>query len=149
VVLAGLAQLTPERIATITYNPNNPTRIDSVVAGLSYTLTSAGKGPSLVEATLETNPTGGDNETAWIPVPNGTAVLQLKPLSICSVWRYELHLNELNVPKHQALQLVIREFELLPADMRNAQGQTLCSIGRPVSGLQLVYAGILNVPPIH
>lgn len=36
VVLADLAQLTPERTATIAYNPKNPTNIDIAVAGLSY-----------------------------------------------------------------------------------------------------------------
>jgi hypothetical protein len=149
VVLADLAQLTPERTATITYNPKNPTNINIVVAGLSYSATSGGKGPSLVEATLESNPTGADQETAWIPVPKGTVVLQSKPLGNYNVWRYQLHLHRLKAPKHQALRLVIREFEILQADERNAQGQLMYSIGRPITGRRLVYAEILKVPPIH
>ncbi|MGA8183615.1 MAG: hypothetical protein WB819_08225, partial [Terriglobia bacterium] len=150
VVLADLAQLTPERTATITYNPKNPTDIDIAVAGLSYSASSAGKGPSLVEATVETNPTGGGDETAWIPVPSGTVVLQPKPLGIYNVWRYQLHLHKLKVPKHQALRLVIREYEILQADMVNEQGQLMYSIGpRPITGRRLVYAEILKVPPIH
>ena len=149
VVLADLAQLTPERTATITYNPNNPTNIDIAVAGLSYSASSAGKGPSLVEATIESNPTSADNETAWIPVPNGTVVLQPKPLGIYNVWRYQLHLHKLKVPKHQALRLVIREFEILPADATNEQGQLMYTMGKPFEGRRLVYAEILKVPPIH
>ena len=150
VVLADLAQLTPERTATITYNPKNPTNIDIVVAGLSYSATSAGKGPSLVQATIETNLNGPDDEMGWIPVPDGTVVLQSKPLGIYNVWRYQLHLHRLKVPKKQALRLVIKEFEILQADMKNAQGQFMYSIGRrPITGRRLVYAEILKVPPIH
>ena len=149
VVLADLAQLTPERTATITYNPKNPTDIDIAVAGLSYSASSAGKGPSLVEATIETNPTGGDDETAWIPLPNGTVVLQPKPLGIYNVWRYQMRLHKLQVPKHQALRLVIREFEILPADALNEQGQLMYTMGKPFEGRRLVYAEILKVPPIH
>ncbi len=149
VVLADLAQLTPERTATITYNPKNPTDIDIVVAGLSYSAGSAGKGPSLVEATIETNPTGGGDETAWIPLPNGTVVMQPKPLGIYNVWRYQMRLHKLQVPKHQALRLVIREFEILPADAVNEQGQLMYTMGKPFEGRRLVYAEILKVPPIH
>ena len=149
VVLADLAQLTPERTATITYNPNNPTNIDIVVAGLSYSATSAGKGPSLVEATLEYNPAGADDELGWVPVPNGTVVMQPKPLGIYNVWRYELRLHKLKVPKNKALRLVIKEFELLEADYRNAQWQLQYSMGQPFTGRRLVYAEIMKVPPIH
>ncbi|HET7100459.1 MAG TPA: hypothetical protein VFJ52_04850, partial [Terriglobia bacterium] len=63
-----------------------------------------------MEAAVETNPTGGGDETAWIPAPNGTVILQPKPLGIYNVWRYQLHLNKLKVPRHQALRLVIREY---------------------------------------
>ncbi len=149
VVLADLAQLTPERTATITYNPKNPTNIDIAVAGLSYSASSAGKGPSLVEATIESNPTGSGDETAWIPVPNGTVVLQSKPLGIYNVWRYQMRLHKLQVPKHQALRLVIREYEILPADALNEQGQLMYTMGKPFEGRRLVYAEILKVPPIH
>jgi hypothetical protein len=149
VVLADLVQLTPERTATITYNPNNPTKIDIVVGGLSYSATSAGKGPSLVEATIETNPAGPDDEMGWIPVTDGTVVLQSKPLGLYNVWRYELRPQRLKVPKHQALRLVIKEFEILPADSKNAQGQLMYSMGKPFEGRRLVYAEILKVPPLR
>ena len=93
VVLADLAQLTPDRTATMVYKPNNPKKIDLVVAGLSYAASSAGKGPSLVEATLESNPSGPDNELGWVPVPNGTVVMQPKLIGgpkpfgdISSIW---------------------------------------------------------------
>ena len=149
VVLADLAQLTPERTAAIVYNPKNPTKIDIMVAGLSYSATSAGKGPSLVEATLEYNPAGADDELGWVPVPNGTVVMQPKPLGIYNVWRYELRMHKLKVPKNQALRLVIKEFELLEADYRNEQGQLMYSMGQPFTGRRLVYAEIMKVPPIH
>ncbi len=149
VVLADLAQLTPERTATITYDPSNPTNIDIVVAGLSYSSSSAGKGPSLVEGTLETNPSGADDDTAWIPIPDGTVVLQAKPLGIYSVWRYQLRLHRLKVPKHQALRLVIKEYEILQADARVKQGQALLAARGPITGQRLVYAEVLRVPPIH
>ncbi|TAM81020.1 MAG: hypothetical protein EPN47_14160 [Acidobacteria bacterium] len=149
VVLADLAQLTPERTAAITYDPNNPNDVDIVIAGLSYSSTSAGKGPSLVEATLETNPTSTDDETAWIPVPDGTMVLQAKPLGIYSVWRYRLRLHRLKVPKNQALRLVIKEYDILQADAINQQGRAVLAARGPVTGQRLVYAEVLKVPPIH
>ena len=149
VVLADLAQLTPERTATITYNPKNPTKIDIVVAGLSYSATQAAKGPSLMEATIETNPAGPDDELGWRPVPDGTVVLQSKPLGLYNVWRYELRPHRVKAPRHQALRLVIKEFELLPADAKNAQGQLMYSMGKPFEGRRLVYAEILKVPPLR
>jgi len=148
VVLADLAQLTSDRTATIVYNPKNPKKIDLIVAGLSYSASSAGRGPSLVEATLETNPAGADAELGWMPVPNGTVVLEAKPFGLQSIWRYQLHLGKLKVPKLQALRLVIKEFEILQADYQPGQGKIMMATGRPITGRRLIYAEILKVPPI-
>jgi len=148
VVLADLAQLTPDRTAIMVYNPKNPKKIDLVVAGLSYSASSAGRGPSLVEATVETNPAGADNELGWVPVPNGTVVLQPKLIGLQTVWKYQLHLGKLKVPKLQALRLVIKEFEVLDADYRNEQERMTMVARRPITGRRLIYAEILKVPPI-
>jgi hypothetical protein len=148
VVLADLAQLTPDRTAMMVYNPKNPKKIDLVVAGLSYSARSAGKGPSLVEATVETNPAGADNQLGWVPVPNGTVVLEPNLIGQQTVWKYQLHLGKLKVPKLQALRLVIKEFEVLDADRRTEPGQILFATGQPMTGRRLIYAEILKVPPI-
>ncbi|HUZ47355.1 MAG TPA: hypothetical protein VMW54_12035 [Terriglobia bacterium] len=148
VVLADLAQLTPDRTAVMVYNPKHPKKIDLVVAGLTYAASSAGKGPSLLEASVESNPSGADNELGWVPLPNATAVMQPKLIGQQTVWKYQFHLDKLKPPKRQALRLVIKEFEVLDADRRAEAGEILFATGQPMTGRRLVYAEILKMPPI-
>ncbi len=148
VVLADLAQLTPDRTAVMVYKPQNPKKINLVVAGRSYAASSASKGPSLMEVTVESNPSGAGNELGWVPVPNATVIMQPKLIGGQTIWKYQFHFGKMKLPKNQPLRLVLKEFEVLDADARPGQSEILFAAGQPMTGRRLIYAEILNVPPI-
>ncbi len=75
VVLADFAQLAPHRTVTLSYDPGDPKVLTVTVSGISYTETTAGKGPSEVEVTVETRQEGVEGDVGWVPVPDATFTL--------------------------------------------------------------------------
>jgi hypothetical protein len=148
VVWADFAQLTPDRTATVVYDPKNPKRIDVAVTGLTYESSRAGAGPSVMEVTVEAKPAGADDDLAWVPVPSATLDLQAEPGSTGALWRAQVRLDRYKIPKLQELRLVIREYETFIADATGPQLgiAAVASPGQPAR--RLVYADVLKLPPI-
>jgi hypothetical protein len=146
VVLADFAQLAPDRAATIVVDPKNPKRIDIAVTGLTYTASTAGKTSSEMEVSVETNPAGGDTDLGWIPAPEGIVGLRGEAVGGTTVWRGQIRLDRMKLPKLQAIQLVIKEYELFLLDSRVPLGPAVAALPPTAPARRLVYADVLRVP---
>jgi len=125
VVLADFAQLMPDRTASITFDPVDPTSIQLAVNGLTY----SGPGAAAMTATLQTQPIGG-GDLAWV---------SLSTISLTShtfggpdtLWTAQITLP---APRGtRPFRLLIKEFETFTKDIAGSQQQ------------RLVYADILNL----
>ena len=147
VVQADIAQLAPDRAATVIYDPKNPKKLEVAVAGLSYAASAAGVGPSVMEVTVEAKPVGADGDLGWIPVPEATISFGAQPSGSATVWRGEVRLDRYKVPKLQELRLVIREYETFVADATGPQ-ISIAALPTTQPARRLVYADVLSIPPL-
>jgi hypothetical protein len=148
VVQADIAQLAPDRSATVVYDPKNPKKLEVAIAGLSYAASAASKGPSVMEVTVEAKPLGADGDLGWVPVPEATITFGSQPNGTSTVWRGEVRLDRYKVPKAQQLRLVIREYETFIADATTPQIASF-AVASPAQPVQrLVYADVLSIPPL-
>ena len=147
VVMADFAQLTPDRVASVT--PTSATQVNVQVGGSSYVHTT-GKtdnstlaGPGIVEVSLEDeDPTVADPDLRWKPLAIGAGPYALVAgggPNGTTIWS-----GQLSRPANSRCRLVIREFEQLPVDgivnvITNPSG---AAIGR-----RLVYAETLVLEP--
>jgi hypothetical protein len=125
VVLADFIQLVPDRAASITFDPIDPTSVQLAVNGLTYT----GPGVATMTATLEMQPPGG-GDLAWTPVTS----IPLTPRTFGgpdTLWTAQITLP---APRgSRPFRLVIEEFEVYTRDVQGSQQQ------------RLVYADILDL----
>jgi hypothetical protein len=124
-VLADFIQLLPDRAASITFDPIDPTSVQLAVNGLTYT----GPGAPMMTATLEMQPVG-TGDLAWTPV----AAIPLAPRSFGgpdTLWTAQITLPAAR--DSRPFRLVIQEFELYTRDVQGSQQQ------------RLVYADILDL----
>ena len=125
VVLADFIQLLPDRAASITFDPIDPTVVQLAVNGLTYT----GPGAAMMTATLEMQPIGSGT-FAWTPV----ASIQLTPRTFGgpdTLWTASITLPAAR--SSRPFRLVIQEFEVYTQDVPGSQRQ------------RLVYADILDL----
>jgi hypothetical protein len=125
VVLADFIQLAPNRLASITFDPIDPTSVQLAVNGLTYT----GPGTATMTATLEMQ-VPGSRDSAWLPVAN-------IPLTAHTFGGPDtLWTGSVVLPAARGsrpFRLVIRECETYPTDSSGSEQQ------------RLVYADILNL----
>ena len=125
VVLADFMQLAPDRAASITFDPMDPTAVQLAVNGLTYT----GPGTATMTATLEMQvPRSGDS--AWLPFAG-------IPLTAHTFGGPDtLWMGSIVLPAARGsrpFRLVIRELETYPTDSSGNERQ------------RLVYADILDL----
>ena len=124
VVLVDFAQLLPDRSASISFDPIDPTAVELAISGVSY----ASPGDPVVIAIVQTQPLGG-GDLAWIPV--GEVALTAHSFSgPNTLWTARITLP---APRgSRPFRLLVQEFEVF---------------SDPASGEQsrLVYADILNL----
>jgi len=125
VVLADFAQLLPDRSASLTFDPIDPTSLQLAVNGLTY----AGPGAAVMTATVQTQPLGA-GDLAWVPV----SAVALTPHVFGgpdTLWTAAITLP---APRgSRPFRLLIEEFEVFTRDVAGSQQQ------------RLVYADILNL----
>jgi hypothetical protein len=125
VVLVDFAQLMPDRSASITFDPIDPTFIQIAINGLTY----AGPGAAIMTVTLQTQPVGS-GDLAWVTV----AVIPLTAQTFGgpdTLWTAQVTLP---APRgSRSFRLLIKEFEIFTRDAPGSQQQ------------RLVYADILNL----
>jgi hypothetical protein len=125
VVLADFIQLLPDRAASITFDPIDPTSVQLAVNGLTYT----GPGIPAMTATLEMQPVGS-GDMAWTPV----APIPLTANTFGgpdTVWTAQITLPAARGSR--PFRLVIEEFETFTRDVPGNQQS------------RLVYADILDL----
>ena len=124
-VLADFMQLAPDRAASITFDPIDPTSVELAVNGLTYT----GPGTAAMTATLEMQVPGSAN-SAWLPVAD-IPLLAHTFGGPDTLWTGPVVLP---APRgSRPFRLVIREFETYTTDSSGSEQQ------------RLVYADILNL----
>ena len=125
-VLADFVQLTPDRSASITLDPIDPTALELAVSGR----TDVGVENQIIGAILETQPAGSNDDAAWVPVQ--TISLQRNDwFGPTRLWTAQITLP---APRSsQAFRLVIEEFEVFQRDREGVKTR------------RLVYADILNI----
>jgi hypothetical protein len=125
VVLADFMQLAPDRAASITFDPMDPTSVQVAMNGLTYT----GPGTATMTATLQMQ-VPGSPDSAWLPV----ADIPLQKHTFGgpdTLWTGHVVLP--SARGSRPFRLVIREFETYARDSSGSVQQ------RPV------YADILNL----
>jgi hypothetical protein len=125
VVLADFIQLLPDRAASLTFDPIDPTSVDLAVNGLTYT----GPGTPRMIATLQMQPAGG-GDLAWTPVA-ATPLTAHTFGGPDTLWT--AHITLPAARGSRPFRLVIEELELFTRDTQGSQ--------QP----RLVYADILNL----
>lgn len=125
VVLAEFAQLLPDRTASVTFDPIDPTLLLLAVNGLTY----GGPAAAVVTATVQTG-ASGNGDLAWVPV----SVITLTPHAFAgpdTLWTAQIVLP---APRgSRPFRLLIQEFEMFETDVSGSE--------QP----RLVYADILNL----
>jgi hypothetical protein len=148
VVLADFAQLAPTRSAVVTIDPADPRRARVFVGGL------APRGPtrSIVEVTVEARRGDVQTDLGWQPAPAAAVTVtedQPPPSSPDAVlWMGSVSFP--TAPAPGAFRVVVREYEVLPADGPAVAGHS--SAGLPATAIlderrfakRLVYAAFLN-----
>jgi len=125
VVLADFAQLLPDRSASVTFDPIDPTVLQLAVNGLTYD----GPGASFVTATVQTQPPGG-GDLAWVPL----AQIPLDPHAFGgpdTLWTAQITLPAARGSR--PFRLLIQEFEIFIKDVPGSRQR------------RLVYADVLTL----
>ncbi len=149
VVLADFAQLGPDRTATMVFDTKNLKRFDVIVTGVTYSGSATPKYVNNIEVTVETNPQGGDADFGWVPAPDGVVPLKRQSEGPITVWREEVRLDKMRLPKFQAIRLIIREYEIYPGDSPTvAVGAMATMPSQTVPVRRLIYADVLKVPTV-
>jgi hypothetical protein len=115
VVLADFAQLVPNRSASVTFDPIDPSAVQLAVNGLTY----AGPGAAAMTATLQTQPIGS-GDLAWVPV----SVILLTAHKFGgpdTLWTARITLSAPGGSR--PFRLLIEEFETFTKDESRSQQQ--------------------------
>jgi hypothetical protein len=125
IVLVDYAQLLPDRAASITFDPIDPTSIQLAINGVTY----SGPGAVVMTATIQTQP-AGPGDRAWVPV----SVIPLTAHTFGgpdTLWTAQITLP---APRSsRPFRLLVKEFESFTKDVPGSQQQ------------RLVYVDILNL----
>jgi hypothetical protein len=148
VVLADFAQLAPTRSAVVTIDPADPRRARVFIGGLA----PQGPSRSIIEVTVEARRGDVQTDLGWQPAPASAVTVtedQPPPSSPDAVlWMGSVTFT--TAPAPGAFRIVIREYEVLPADGLAVTGHS--SAGLPATAIlnerrfakRLVYAAFLN-----
>ena len=118
IVMADYIQVTPDRSATITFDPSDDTNVRVTVTGLAYRATAAGQFPSEVEVTIETA-TGPEGDLEWVPADDSDTVGLDRIGGLGNKLWDGLWAGEVKLPFARGarpMRLVIREYEVLIGD---------------------------------
>jgi hypothetical protein len=116
VVLADFAQLAPDRLATVIFDPDRPKVCAVTVCGPGYSKSGVGNGASQMEVTLETRVPGVQDETlGWVPVSSIAYPLNLTDATP-DVYTWSGGVTLPTDRGSKRYRLVIREYEKFVAD---------------------------------
>ena len=138
VVLADFAQIAPNRNLSVVHN--SASQLTLTLTGVSYSASSAGRGTSEVEISLETQQAGVSDDLGWTPVPNSVHLLRAQASPPNTIWQ-----GQINLPAtigSQPHRLVIREFERFMSD---ETGTGATAGGPPQILRRLVYADAVKL----
>jgi len=145
VVVTNFAQILPERVLGVTFNPSNLTEIGFTLSGISYNRGYAAGGPGVVEVSLETKKINLPEEIGWEAVQGASIVL--KPQSTGTrdtssyVWKGTLKLPK--GIKIKDCRLAIREYEIFDTDEVDNTLRTTALVTKKYK--RLVYAEIIKL----
>ncbi len=143
-VLADFIQLTPDRTATVTFDPQSPGMVRVALSGPapagSTNLVTAGIEQQAAEAT--------DPDLGWAAVTNSGAIVTLslqkshaRVRNAVNTWS-----GSLRAPSGGGrLRLVLREYESYPGDAPATTPLSRPSTNRTVGGNRLVYVDVIDL----
>lgn len=140
VVLADFIQLTPDRAATVTFDPLDPRKVTLTVTGRSYTSFADQNGnpqasPTLMEVWVERQDIAGAGDLSWAPPAGAVAVPLTGSVDVdgAASWTGTITLlgNRFTTPQ----RLVIDEYEQRP--MHNVDVRS--------GGRRIVYSDIIRL----
>ncbi len=142
VVLADFAQVAPDRVATITMDPDDPKLLQVMLCGPGYKESSAAKAPGEVEVTVETKRPDVEGDLGWIPVPGSTFPLTVADSAKPDItWIGRVQLPEARGAK--PYRLVIKEYERFRVD---GSGGAITGIAfLPKTERRLVFAATVEL----
>jgi hypothetical protein len=145
VVLADFVQLAPGRSVTVTFDPNDTTRLTVSVSGPSYQENSqsdnVGRPTPRMVVSVQAD-FGDTGLPLWIPMGDTALSRDTSQGIVNTLWSGQVVLPF--VQGTRPMRLVIREFEPLPADDSNRDD---ISINRFVD--RLVYADVFELTNVH
>ncbi|HYF95367.1 MAG TPA: hypothetical protein VD969_24415 [Symbiobacteriaceae bacterium] len=142
IVLADFAQLAPDRLATVVFDPEKPDLCAVTVCGPGYRQSVFGRDTTQIEVTVETRVPNLEGELAW-----GAAGSTVYPLALTEddggdfTWSGGVTLPTDRESKRY--RLVIREYERFLADGLSQNFTTAAFV--PPSVRRLVYAAVLEL----
>jgi hypothetical protein len=147
VVLADYAQLAPDRLATVIWDPDYPVTLAVTVCGPGYRASGLGQGSSYFEVSVETRSPDIEGDLGWVQVPNATFPLKLTDTKGASfTWSGGVTLPG---PRgERPYRLVVKEYEGFRSDSDTsspAAGQFTAMAYVPKADRRLVYAAVLHV----
>ncbi|HWI53752.1 MAG TPA: hypothetical protein VNT01_16565 [Symbiobacteriaceae bacterium] len=142
VTLADFAQLAPDRLATVVFDPDRPTLVAVTVCGPGYNQSVLGRNTSEIEVTVETRVPNVEAALGWVPASSTVYPLALAEDDGESyTWSGGVTLPEDRGSK--PYRLVVREYERFLADGLSQNFKTAAFV--PPTVRRLVYAAVLDL----
>ena len=145
VVVTNFAQILPERVLGVTFNPSNLAEIGFTLSGVSYSKGQAAVGPGVVEVSLETKKFNLPEELGWEPVQGTTVTLKPQNAGAIETSSY-IWKGNLKLPKGIKIKdyrLAIREYEIFDTDEVDNTVRTTALVTKKYK--RLVYAEIIKL----
>ncbi|MDD8020540.1 MAG: hypothetical protein PHU81_05050 [Acidobacteriota bacterium] len=148
VAVTNFAQILPERNLVVTFNPSNLTEIGLTLSGISYNQGHAGRGPSLVEVSLENKKINLPEEIGWEPMEGMTITLNAQSTGSGQgssfVWTGTMKLT--GIARIRDYRLVIREYEIFDTDEADETARAVATAAIPRKKYKrLVYAETIKL----
>ncbi len=145
VQLADMAQLAPDRKATLTFNAGDPKRVAIRVTGPTYQRSAASRGSSEMVVTLEERTGPLLDASSWRPVPDVELTLNHSLIrTVGFAWAGNLVLPASRKTKNY--RLVLKEYETFLADAPPPTGlPLLAALPTTVPAKRVVYANVMEV----
>jgi hypothetical protein len=142
VVLADFMQFAPDRLAWVSQDPADPTRVQVTVSGTGYRKNASFNCTSVIEARLE-RWLGDPEGIGWVPVsPDPVTLMNVQALRNLSVWE-----GVLVLPPHQPgtlFRVIVEEYESFLGDV---PGELPEGTFKPETERRLVYSDAIELRP--
>lgn len=142
VVLAEFAQLAPDRLATVVFDPDKPDLVAVTVCGPGYRQSIMGRGSSHIEVTVEAKVPNVEGELGWVTAGSTVYPLELQEDDGQSfTWSGGVTLP--SDRRGKQYRLVIREYERFMSD--GVSPEFFAAAFVPPTVRRLVYAAVLEI----